>query len=339
MNLNNLIQKVIEIDFIKNNDKELKLCIIFTFFKMLATILIAEYLFDLSILISSIIYLFFCIFSIIVEHYLLKSNNIFSKVSFKNKTKHLKLTEEEKNIINEYTFSYDFNLYYNDHNSLLNYLIEKNISEIDYNNLEEFLIILKKNNLYKKYSNQICDKITNHTNLMQIAYPEDDYSENFQFSKEELLFSKFLNKNQDIKPLILEKLYINCSIQELKENKNFLNQLSIENISKKLLDSYTLKEIIHSFFHYSDLNNTFFKIEILDIINLLNEENKILIKKLFIEKVLEEKDKSLIEYCYAEFFKSSFNLNLKNKNELYDLKSQFSEEQLVFNNNLKIIHI
>lgn len=342
MNLNNLIQKVIEIDLEKNKNYFEKIIVTATlssFFLPFSLLLLMNYSFEYSFIFSLIFYLSIFLLFFIIDFFSLFNKYKISMVLFDKFIKKLGLKEEEKNTIKEYTFSYDFALYKKDQANLLDHLIQKNISTIDYQNMEEFLNILKNNNLIDKYLPILFDKIIEDKNSIQIVYTEPSLLNTINFSKEELLLATFLNKTPELKSLIIEKIYANCSLDEMINNKNFLNELTIENIANKILASYTLKEIIHSLFFNSNVNNIFYKIEISNIFNLLHEENSILIKKLFIEKVLEEKDKSLIEYCYTEFFNSSFNLNLKNKNELYDLKSQFSEEQLAFNDNLKIIHI
>lgn len=342
MNVNNLIKKIANINIKKNLNKEFTYIITVVLSITLFVSWLMSQLLDFNKEIIPIYFIFLSFIfyiTIYIDNYLSKNHNFISNFLFNIKTRSLKLTEEEKNIIKESDFFYNFTTDKKDNLFLLNYLIEKNISSINDKNLEEFLIILKEHKLYKKYIDKICNKITNHANIMRIYYPEHYVLENFVFSKEELILSKFLNENQALEISILELLYKNSSLQDFKENKTFLNQLSIEYVSKKLLESYTLKEIIHSLFFNSSLHNPFYTLEILDILNLLNDENKILIKKYFIEQVLEQDDKHLIDNCHTEFFNSSFNLNLHNKDKLYDLRKKFPEEQLIANDNLKIIHM
>lgn len=343
MNLNNLIEKIIYVNIYENNYKNDWLFCSYMFFSFIIVFLSLIFFFDYSsigsFLLSLLFSVFNCIFFIITQT-ILPRNNIFYTFLYKKLTKSLKLTEEEKKIIHEYSSSYEFMINFEFKNSLLNYLIKKNINTIEINNLEQFIDILKINsNLYKKYLPVLFDKIVDNKNIIQVIYPNHSDVDYQLLSKEELLLSKILNNDPTLKNLIIESISINFSLNDIIENEKLREELSIEQIAQKLLERYTLKEITNTLFSNSSLNNQLYDTEISTIICLLNNENKLLITKFIIEKVLKKQDKDIIEDCYVEFFNCATNLNVKNKLALYEFKDQFPKEQVIFNNNLKIINI
>lgn len=343
MNLNTLIQKIINISIkIDNKEKEgftKKNKITLTWIILFPTLILSIFT-DLPIEMTLFLGFYFFIFITIpffaLTSYLMSKNNLVAKFIIDIYAKEFKLTKEEENTIKEYTLSSDFIFNHNDNKLLLDYLINKNINTLDYKNLEEFFLILQNNNLLQSYINKIYDKITNQPNLMKIvSYQIDD----IVLSKEEYLILKLLKENREIRRLTIQKLYKNCSLKDVLENKYFLNDLIPEEIFNKLIQKYTLKEITHSLFSNS-FNNQFFKIEISNMINLLNTENKFLFTKYIIEIVLNNTDNfDIIQCCHIDFLKFAEDLNIENKHELYLLKSKFPEKQLITNDNFKIIHI
>ncbi len=348
MNLNNLIKKIIHIDLEKNHNTIVKSFLI----KSMVLFFVIPLLLTLynkiptleSFFLSFGVYLsFFASYILFHGAYYNKKNKI-NKFIFRNNIKIFKsnLTKEELDIINEHTMSIFFMFADNDQTSLLDYLIKKNITTLDHNNLEEFLNILNKNNLIEKYLPILVKKIEKYEDLIKIIYPLESQNLTINTTKEILIMSKFLNDNPTLKTCIIDTLYANIFLENIKENSNFLNQLSSEQIVNKILEQYTLKELTHSLFHKSSFNNTYFKLEISNIINLLNIENKDLFIKAVIEKVLKENiltTVNTLEFCNIEFLKFAEYLNIENKQELYLLKSKFPEEKLVSNDNLRIIHI
>lgn len=362
MNLNKLIQKIINIEVDKNYDIISKDCELINkiFLKSFYTkskislfgiiFLLCFYnkinlfgSFALAFSFSLLLYIFSMMLISIIQAATQEKSKI-NKFVLNKKIKLIKLdlTTEELNIINEHTMSISSFCFIEEHNSLLNYLINKNISSIDHNNLEEFLNILNENNLIQKYLPILVNKIEKYEDLIKIIYPLESQDLTINTTKEILIMSKFLNENPTLKKCIIDTLYENIFLENIKGNSNFLNQLSSEQVVNKILEQYTLKELIHSLFHNSSFNNPYFKSEISNIINLLNQQNKDLLSKSLIEKVLTQKiftTLNTLEFCNSDFLQLAENLNIENKQQLYLLKSKFSEEILVCNKELKIIHI
>ncbi len=334
MNLNNLIKKIINI----NTSKE-TYYFISTSFSLFFTIFLLYIghkfypYFEVTFLLFSFGFMFFSGFVYFLER------TIFNSFLFNIFTKKLKLNQEEINAIKEFTSLHYFYISCLDKHILLDNLIQKNITTIEHSYLEEFLLILKNSYFKKQYLDKICEKITNHKNLIQMVYPKISNFSYIQLSKEEEILGNFINDNQDIKKLILEKLYVNSSLDDFKENEYFLNGFSIEEIFNKLISQCTLKELTHSLFTSNTSENEFFKLHIFEVINLLNKENKILLNKFVTEKVLSEKDPNLIEFCHTTFLNTASDFNLQNSYLLEIYKSKFKNEELVTNDNLKIIHI
>jgi len=343
MNLNNLIQKIINISIKINTNKKkgisTKSKIILSYIILFPSLILSIFTnlpILMVILLSVAFFIFITIPIIFFGNYLMFKNNLGAKVILDMYIKEWKLTKEEENVIKEYTHSSNFIFEEKDNQLLLDYLINKNINTLDYKNLEEFFFILQNNNLLQSYLDKIYDKVTNHKNLIKIASYQ---TEDTILSKEENLILKLLKENKEIRWLTIQKLYNDCSFECIKENKYFLNDLKPEQIINKISVKYTLKEITHSLFSNS-FNNEFFKIEISSMINLLNTENKFLLTKYIIEIVLNNSDNfDIIQHCHIDFLRFAEGLNIENKQQLYLLKSKFSEEQLITNDNFKIIHI
>lgn len=346
MNLNNLINKIINIDIEKNHNTILK-----SFFtKSIGLFFVIPLLLSLyneiptfeSFLFSISSYLSFITLFIIIQGLNYNKKNKINKFILSKNIKRIKLdlTKEELNIISKHTISISSMCFIEYHNSLLDYLINKNISTLDHNNLEEFLNILSKNNLIEKYLPILVDKIEKYEDLLNMIYPLESQLLTINTTKEILIMSNFLNENPNLKTCITDTLYTNVFLENIKENSNFLNQLSSDKIVNKILNQYTLKELTHSLFNNSSFNNPYFKLEISNIINLLNTENKFLLTKYIIEIILNNSENvDIIQYFYIDFLKFAENLNIENKQEFYLLKSKFPEEQLITNDNLTIIHI
>jgi len=340
MNLNNLINKIINIDIKKNSNTITKPFLI----QIGVLFFVIPFLFLLYNGGPFILSLMSSFMIATISLITLDAIDINNKFIFIKSIKLIKidLTKEELNIINEHTMSISSFCFIKEHNSLLNYLINKNISTIDHNNLEEFLNILNENDLIQKYLPILVNKIGKYEDLINMIFPLESKTLTINTTKEILIVSKFLNENPTFKTCITDTLYQNLFLENIQENSNFLNQLSSEQIVNKILYQYTLKELTHSLFLNSSSNNLYFKIRISNIINLLNIENKDLFIKAVIEKVLAENiltALNLLEFCNVEFLKLAENLNIENKQQLYLLKSKFSEEQLIANDNLKIIHM
>lgn len=341
MNLNNLIETIINIDPENYNKKHGILLITSVCLCLFITTYISTLIFFIPVFFSIIIGLLLCSAFLILLLIVKKIENLFENMVQKF-IKKIKLNEYENNIIKKYSNNFDFYTSKKNKDTLLDSLIKENINTIDYNNLEEFLNILKNNNLINLYLPLVIDKLNKSNISIKYFYITDENFDNNQYSKEILITLKFLNENPKFKLLILEELYLNCSLSDLIENEAFLNKLSVEQLVNKITEKYTLKELTNSLFFNSAFNNPYFKIEIFNILNLLNNENKTLINKFVIEQVLSKKEIkiiNIIEDCYINFLNCADNLDIKDQHILFEIKSIFLEKQLISNNNLKILHI
>ncbi len=359
LNLNNLIKKIININtennvkkfdkmFLKSNVAVISISsfILFSLFLYEENNVSIVILFLFSILLSLFVWLFFfssffipfCILELLSKYnYDYPSKLILNIKLFINK---IKLSKEEKDIIYQHKDLHNFMFNQESKEKLIQYIFKEYIESITNKELEEFLFFLKDNYIEKGYI-KIFDKFVENQNLFGIFFNEYNNFSN-QLSDKELIIFKFLNNENKIKKELEiyyeSNIYHTSSLNDIISNNRYKKSLSVEQIGCKLIEKYSLKDIIDSIF-LNDKTKDNQQIEIKDLMNSIEPECKILLKKFIIETILNTKDKDIIKDCEEEFLNYASELDIKNKHLLILMKEicEFKKEK--FENKFNIVHI
>lgn len=344
-NLISLIRKIKDIKYPNLESEFLKniLYLILPFFTIIFSFFI--YIFSLNDIhfFYNLVFSFFAsflltiFFALLLEHIQSINNYIvykaFNSYIFKNLK--VEFNKEEKKIIFNY---FKDNINDLEENDILINIIYNQIENLDINNLFEFLNLYKDINLNKTHFKHLTNLLFKNTvqegNLIHILFEQNKNT----LSDKELIMQNFLKNNNDfllkVIPFLKDSIYNENSLTEIIMVPKLTKILPIKYIFVKALESYSLKEITEALF--SDNQNFILN----DLLNRLDIEQLMLLKKNVIEKVLETKDENVIINCQENFFKYALKLDLKNKDLLCLMEDKCSTlNKVVIKESLNIIHI
>ncbi len=340
-NLINLIKKIKDINF-EYLENYISKKFFFGLFLPIYSIIFLSSICLINIL-NSKYYISFYILNLIFSflsstffiHLSLKNKYIFSYVQ--EKTVISSITKKLKIELNKDEINILINLN-DDQNNILILLLKEQINNLNIEDIYNFLSLYKDIELTEEIFHELTlllfNNIVKENKLIDVFY-SNKYN---KLSEKELILHNFLKDNNDfllkIIPIFKDSIYKENSFSEIILINNFTKILTTENILSKALESYSLKEITESLF-LSNNNSSLNK-----LLNYLDTEKLMFLKKNVIEKVLEEKDESVIINCQEEFFKYAFKLDLKNKDLLCLMEDKCSIlNKVVIKESLNIIHI
>lgn len=344
-NLINLIKKIKDINFEYLENYIFKKFLLFTLLPIFSIIFLAsiflinnlnsEYYIDFYIFSLIFCLIFSFLSSIFFIHLSLKNKYILSYLQEKfiissiTKKLKIKLNKDEINTL--------INLN-DDQNNILILLLKEQIKNLNTENFYHFLNLYKDIKLtvenFQELTLLLFNNIVKENKLIDVFY-SNKYN---KLSEKELILHNFLKYNNDflmkIIPIFKDSIYKENSFSEIIVINNFTKILTTEKILSKALESYSLQEITESLF-LANTNSNLNK-----LLNYLDIEQLMFLKKNVIEKVLEEKDERVIINCQEEFFKYAFKLDLKNKDLLCLMEDKCSIlNKVVIKESLNIIHI